>query len=162
MSAEPLSIPDKLRRNAQRAGIEADDPLMPLIETMAEAAGAARLLTPEAEEELVRRVSASAAVAVDRAAAARTRTDDRTTALAGAAALLVAAGIGSAATWWGLSSQPVPTPNGPLTPAAARVLAMNDLDEALRRCAGGHIWVTDGRRACAVPLWIDAAPVPGR
>jgi hypothetical protein len=39
----------------------------------------------------------------------------------------------------------------------AELMENNDLNAALARCTGNQVTVTDGRRACSVPLWLDGA-----
>ena len=94
------------------------------------------------------------------------------------AAVILAAGLLVALVgggyWWGHSSatariQETETglaaafANGP---EAARqwwsLMAWNDPREALAQCQGRAVSVQGGRRACAVPLWIEAPPAPAR
>jgi hypothetical protein len=45
--------------------------------------------------------------------------------------------------------------------AWADAIRRNDLVGLLARCEGRAVWAdTAGRRACAVPLWLDEAPPP--
>jgi ketosteroid isomerase-like protein len=49
-------------------------------------------------------------------------------------------------------------------PAAARswleLMRNNDVQAALQHCTGPATWTTyQGRRACALPLWLDTAAV---
>jgi hypothetical protein len=37
----------------------------------------------------------------------------------------------------------------------ANLMTHNDLPAAMASCTGSHVVVQDGRRACAIPLWLD-------
>ena len=43
----------------------------------------------------------------------------------------------------------------------ANLMTHNDLPTAMASCAGSRVVVQDGRRACAIPLWLDPAKERG-
>jgi hypothetical protein len=158
---EPVALRDRLHAAARRAGIGPDEPLFAVIETLGEAATAARLLTPEAEADLVKRIEASSRRAVIQGMEGVAATTNRKTALIGAAVLVLAAFLSAGVGYWAGTSRPVPSILGPLERATADVLATNNLDAAIRACRAGRVWRdATGRSACSAPLWLEAAPVP--
>jgi hypothetical protein len=94
------SLAVRLRRSAKAAGIHDSDPMAPFVEAMAELAEKARMLSPDAEADLVGRVEKASERAVGRGLPALGRhLDRRTVAIAaGSAALCLL--IGGAAGWW--------------------------------------------------------------
>ena len=91
--ASPL--PDRLRYSAKAAGIEPGDPLAPFVETLAETVEGLRVVSPEAEADLARRVEAAVARGLP---ALGRHLDRRTWAVAACGAALFLA-LGGAAGW---------------------------------------------------------------
>lgn len=141
-----------------------------------------RPLDPAAQAELVRKAAAAAADGARREAARLARGASRRFAFgAGLGVALLVLGAAGGGYAWGRAAEAARARDAAGALAAAlrdgsasarawlRLMESNDIEAALRRCEGRAVW-TDaaGRRACAVPLWLDAPPVsvpaanPGR
>ena len=157
-----------------KAGMEEDSPLRLALITAVETAemaseavkGGARGLTPEGEQELIRRVTDAAAESIEREAARIVRHFDLGMVLKVAMALaLVALAGGGGGYWLGMREVQVTErriaaafADGTATAGRwAEMMENNDLNAALARCTGTQVTVTAGRRACLVPLWLDGA-----
>jgi hypothetical protein len=168
-----MSTPiDRYRETLRRAGITPDKPLHAVLVTTFETAltaqesvkDAARGLTPEGERELIRRVTDAAAASTEREAERIVRRFDLGLAVKVAIALAVFALAGAAGGYW-LGMKEVQVTERRITAAFAdgtakrwaELMENNDLNAALARCSGNQVIVTAGRRACAVPLWLDGA-----
>jgi hypothetical protein len=132
---------------------------------------------PAAQAEMVPQVIAAAAAGAHREVARLARTHNRRTLLLAALTLVVVAAAGTGGGYvWGRASA---TANIQATtvavatafrdgPAAARswleLMRNNDVQAALQHCTGPATWTDQGRRACALPLWLDAvtAEPPGK
>ena len=139
-----------------------------------EAVQGARGLTPEGEADLVQRV-ADAAGAVTRDNGRIVARELRTRTILGTAGAIVAALvlIGVSAYYAGWSAGranmqaasdgvlQVASQAGPdATAAWLTLMRSNDPALALAACQGTAGKVIDGRRACAVPLWLEPPPAP--
>jgi hypothetical protein len=173
---------EEFRERCRQAGIGDDKPLSQVLLTVFVAAEtalatiqtSARGITQEGEAELVNRVvktvDASVKVAQHKH---RLRLERRASIVAGG---VVAAGLlltGGCAYWLGWSNgvqasrvieHEVAAAAIAAGPEAAadwvKLMRGNDLTQALAWCSGAAVWVTDGRHACAVPLWIDGPSQP--
>jgi len=127
-------------------------------------------LDPSAQAEMVRQVIAAAAAGANQEAARLARTHNRRTLLLAALTLVVvaAAGMGGGYVWGRASAAAdIQATTVELAtafrdgPAAARswleLMRNNDVQAALRHCTGPASWTDQGRRACALPLWLDTA-----
>lgn len=167
---------DEFRERCRQSGITDDKPLSQVLLTvfvaaetvLATAQTGARGLTPEGEAELVRRIKHTVQVASERH---RLRLDRKASWIAGgalAASLLVGALGGY---WWGWSIGRADVEviesgiTKALMPANAAgqwldIMAWNDIHEALKHCSGDSVFVSNGQKACMVPLWIDGPGAP--
>ena len=199
---------NELREAVRRAGIQRDDPMMPLLTAMAHAirflgertSRSDRIaqetstqtidtllqgrLTADAETarfqaglasteaDIIQRVGTAIAHSADVALTRRIRVFDRNTALSAAAALFIVAGacLGGGY-WWGhrVAADDIHQTELDLQaafadgPATARMwlglMQWNSLADALTHCHDPTTTsVEDGRRGCAIPLWIEPAP----
>ena len=170
-----MSTPiDRYQETLRKAGITPDKPLHAVLVTTFETAltaqesvkDGARGLTPEGERELIRRVTAAAAESTEREVERIVHRFDLGLAVKGAVALACFALAGGAGGYW-LAMKEVQVTERRIAAAFAggagtakrwaELMESNDLNATLARCTGNQVIVTAGRRACAVPLWLDAA-----
>jgi hypothetical protein len=127
-------------------------------------------LDPAAQAEMVRQVIAAAAAGANQEAARLARTHDRRTLLWAALTLFIVAGAGTGGGYvWGRVSTAANIQATTVElatafrdgPAAARswleLMRNNDVQAALQHCTGQATWTDQGRRACALPVWLDTA-----
>jgi hypothetical protein len=156
---------EDVRGWCDRAGMRPDSPLRAALLTATEAAETARVattgargLTPEGEQDLIRRVAEAAAIGAEREMARLARRLDLRTGLALAFAGLLLAGGGYALGRWDGAGSGAARAEG-LQGAAfvAQVAELNDL-VALRRHCERHAYREQGRLACNLPpVWIRSA-----
>ena len=116
-------------------------------------------LTPEGEQELVRRVSEAAAVGAEREMARLAqRLELRTELALAVAGLLLAAGGYALGRWDGAGSGAAQAAGVQGAGFVAQVAEMNDI-AALRRHCERHAYREQGRLACDLPpVWIRSGP----
>jgi hypothetical protein len=165
---------NRFREQLRAAGITPDKPLHAVLTTAFDTAvmaqksvkGGARGLTPEGEQELIRRVTDAAAESTEREAERIVRRFDLGMVLKVAMALALFALAGGGGGYW-LGMREVQVTERRIAAAFAdgtatarhwaELMENNDLNAALARCTGNQVTVTAGRRACLVPLWLDGA-----
>ena len=161
-----MPVTDEVRGWCDRAGMRPDSPLRAALLTATEAAEAARVaiggargLTPEGEQELVRRVSEAAAIGAEREMARLARRLELRTGLALAVAGLLLAGGGYAfGRWDGAGSGAAQAAGVQGVGFVAQVAELNDI-AALRRHCERHAYREQGRLACDLPpVWIRSGP----
>ena len=208
--AELEALLGELREAARAAGVQRDDPMMPLLAALARSirflavrtAGSDRLATDASrrivdaiaqsrqsadaealrfrvglaatEADTIQRIARGIAASADAALRQRVAVFDRNTALI-AAAVLVGCILAAAAGgfWWGDRSAKATIHQTEWRLQAAfrqgeegaslwaGLMEWNhDILGAIRQCRGAATSVQDGRRACAVPLWIELSPGP--
>lgn len=169
-----------LRLSAAKAELEGD-PLGPVLEAMSASLGAMgelldhaeasrQPLDPKERADMVRQLVAACRADFVRHAGAQTR---RLAVLAGFGAAVILLGALGGGYLWGRSSEAaeiraasgvirVALSEGSASARAwADAIRRNDLPGLLARCEGRAVWTeAGGRRACAVPLWLDDAPGP--
>ena len=206
--AEVEKLLSEMREAVRRAGIQRDDPMMPLLTALARSirfmgertsrsdkvaqetstrtietllqgrrvadAETARFQAGLAstEVDIIQRVATAIARSADVALTRRVRVFDRNTALSAAATLFVTAGacLGGGY-WWGhrVAADDIHQTDLGLQaafadgPATARMwlglMRWNSLADALTHCHDPTTTsIEDGRRGCALPLWIEPAP----
>jgi hypothetical protein len=134
-------------------------------------------IDPAAQAEMVRQVIAAAAAGANQEAARLARTHNRRTLVWAALTLFVVAAVGTGGGYfWGRANAAATIQATTLElatafrdgPAAARswleLMRNNDVQAALQHCTGPATWTDHGRRACALPLWLDTptAEPPGK
>ncbi|MCK8786531.1 hypothetical protein M0638_19320 [Roseomonas sp. NAR14] len=174
----------ELERAVAKASLQ-NDPMRHAFAGLSSALGAfaagieavRRPLDPAAQAELVRKASAAAAAGAQREAARLALGMNRRFAFgAGLGVALLVLGAAGGGYAWGRAAEAARARDAAGALAAALqdgsasarawlgLIENNDVGAALRRCEGRAVW-TDvaGRRACAVPLWLDppSASVPG-
>jgi hypothetical protein len=129
-----------------------------------------QLIDPEAQGEMVRQVIAAAAGGANKEAARLARTHNRRTLLLAALTLVGVAGAATGVGYaWGkdTAAANIQMTTAELATAfrdgsaAARswleLMRNNDVQTALQHCTGQATWTDQGRRACALPVWLGAA-----
>ena len=176
--AQVLQAQDELARSVERAGLTRD-PYRFVMGALSHSLGLFPAFVQRLDAAIdharqpidhaaVERLEAAAASGAARRAGELARAHTLRTVLAGAAvlagAVLAAAGGGF---WWGRSTQAAVVSateagvsaafrEGPAAAASwLNLMQSNDPAQALATCAGGALTVVGGRRACAVPLWLD-------
>jgi hypothetical protein len=134
-------------------------------------------IDPVAQAEMVRQVIAAAAAGANQEAAQLARTHNRRTLLLAALTLVVVVVAGTGGGYlWGRASAKADIQATTVAlatafrdgPAAARswleLMRNNNVQAALQHCTGPASWTDQGRRACALPLWLDTATAepPGK
>jgi hypothetical protein len=134
-------------------------------------------IDPRPQAEMVRQVIAAAAAGANEEAARLARTHNRRTLFLAALTLFAVAAAGTGGGYvWGQASAAANIQATTVElatafrdgPAAARswleLMRNNDVQAALRHCIGPATWTDQGRRACALPLWLDTATAepPGK
>lgn len=182
-----LPMPAAVERELKDAGVTPDDPLFPVLRTLADTvqrvADGSRALNESVqaaasaevgnaverigavEEEALERLAS----ALDRMALAGDRRLHWTVAAAVGAGLSVAVAVGAVGGWFLGRSSSVAVA-GELGEAFAagpdagrvwlRLWRENDPVKALERCGGSAGFEESGRRGCWVPLWLEPAPPP--
>ena len=196
---------DELRSAVKAAGVEPDDPMMPLVTAFAQSirfmaergsmsdrvvtsaseriqaalVEARRTADAEAERfsgailatetDIIRRIAGSIAASADKALTRRVKVFDRNTALWAAAALFgtaVACLVGGYVWGSNVASADIHETEAGLRAAFSNsaadannwmlLMEWNDLSQALKSCGNANQAILDhGRRACAMPLWIE-------
>ena len=171
-----------LRMAVSKAELEGD-PLRPVLEALSSSLGAmgdvlgrveatGRPLSDDERAEMTRQLVRACRADFARLAGIRTRRVAVLSGLGGAVLLLSALGGGYA---WGRATEAaeVRAASGAIRAALsdgsasarawADAIRRNDLVGLLARCEGRAVWAdAAGRRACAVPFWLDDAPSPAR
>ncbi|GEO43030.1 hypothetical protein SAE02_71780 [Skermanella aerolata] len=177
-----MSTADDFRQQLRQAGISDDKPLSAVLLTAFQAAETARSavkdgargLTPEGEADLIKRViQAVGQQAKTSLEQHRLRLDRKTSIMAGGivAAGLILAGVGGYWAGWSSGAQAsrviehdvaaAAMSAGPQAAASwAALMRNNDLPQALAQCSGASVWSANGKKACAVPLWLDGPETP--
>jgi hypothetical protein len=160
-----MAIVEDVRGWCDRAGMRLDSPLRAALLTATEAAETARVattgargLTPEGEQDLIRRVAEAAAIGAEREMLRLARRVELRTALMLAVSGLALLGGGYALGRWDGAGSGAARAEG-LQGAAfvAQVAELNDL-AALRRHCERHAYREQGRLACNLPpVWIRSA-----
>jgi hypothetical protein len=173
---------DDFRQRLRQAGISDDKPLAAILLTAFQTAETARSavqdgargLTPEGETDLIKRVvQAIGQQAKTSLEQHRLRLDRKLSLVAGGivAAGLLVAGIGGYWAGWSAGAQASRVIENEVAAAAlasgpeaasgwAMLMRSNDIAKAMAQCSGAGVWTDNGRRACAVPLWIDGPELP--
>jgi hypothetical protein len=153
-----------------RAGMRPDSPLRLALltatrtaEAAREAVAGARGLKPEGEAELIRRIGEAAeSTAIE--AGRIVRRLGLGMVLKAAGLLVICTLLALAAGYWmgrheaaALSAEITLNLRNDVNAAKAWLTLMrnNDVIAALDKCRGSAVWVSNGRSACRVPLWLD-------
>ena len=168
----------ELQRSASKAELQGD-PLGAVLDAFETSLGALSELLDHLEAtrqpldattraEMTRQLVQACRADVVRHAGARSR---RAAMLSGVGATVLLLGVLSGGYLWGRATEvaEVRSATGVIRAALsdgsasarawADAIRRNDLVGLLARCEGRAVWAdTDGRRACAVPLWLDDAP----
>lgn len=169
-----------LRLAASKAQLEGD-PLGPVLEAFGASLGAMgevldhaessrQPLDASAQAEMTRQLVKACRADFVRQAGAQSR---RLAVLSGAGAAVLLLGALGGGYLWGRSTEAADVreatgiiraalSDGSASARAwADAIRRNDLVGLLSRCEGRAVWAdASGRRACAVPLWLDEAPPP--
>ncbi|UFN49146.1 hypothetical protein LPC08_00405 [Roseomonas sp. OT10] len=167
-----------LEQATVKAGLEGD-PLAPVLEAFSTSLGALgevleqveatrQPLDAKARAELARQLVQACRADVVRLAGVQSR---RLAVLSGLGAAVLLLGALGGGYRWGRATEAaeVRAASGVIRAALsdgsasatawAEAIRRNDLVGLLARCEGRAVWTeTSGRRACAVPLWLDDAP----
>jgi hypothetical protein len=169
-----------LQRSATRAELQGD-PLGAVLDAFSASLGAMGELLDHVEASR-QPLDAAARAAMTRQLVQASRADflrqaevrsRRTAALSGVAAAVLLLGALGGGYLWGRSTEAAElgAASGVIRAALsdgagsaqawAEAIQRNDLPRLLARCEGSAVWTDpSGRRACAVPLWLDDAPTP--
>jgi hypothetical protein len=182
-TAESRTLPsdEQFRTQCSEAGVRPNRPLFSLltevrdiVEIASDAVrGGARGLTPDGEAELVTRIVRTVETSLqDSSERHRLRLERRASWIAGGivvSALLLGT-VGGYWLGWSDGRQSVQATQSEVAAAFQsgpdsartwlRLMQHNDPRQALERCSGNSAWVSAGRQACLVPLWIDEPGVP--
>jgi hypothetical protein len=125
-------------------------------------------IDPAAQAEMVRQMIAAAATGANEEAARLARTHNRRTLFLSALTLFVVAAVGTGGGYFSGRASAAADIRATTVelatafrdgPAAARswleLMRNNDVQAALQHCTGPATWTDQGRRACALPLWLD-------
>lgn len=143
-----------------------------LRQALAEATAGARVLSPEGEKELVRRVSSAVASGADERAARLARAHNWRTVILAALALVGAVAVAGVGGWWkgvddgrAEAAAAATDLRSAFSAGGDEAMAWRDLmtfnqghiKQAIANCR--PIPTTTGQQACAVPLWTGPKPV---
>lgn len=179
-TAESPTMPsdEQFRKRCNEAGVRPDRPLFGLLTEMRDIVeiasdavrGGARGLTPDGEAELIRRIDETVRASSERH---RLRLERRASWIAGGVVVtsLLVGALGGYWYGWSGGRQSVQLMQGEVAaafqsagPEAAstwlRLMRHNDPRQALKRCSGNSAWVSAGKQACLVPLWLDGPSIP--
>lgn len=181
--ADPRTAIQQARADVQRSAVQAElqgDPLGAVLDAFSASLGAMGTLLEHVEASR-QPLDASARAAITRQLVQACRADfvrqaeirsRRTAALSGVAAAVLLLGTLGGGFLWGRSVETAEVraaagviraalSDGSASATAwADAIRRNDLPRLLARCEGGSVWAdASGRRACAVPLWLDDVPV---
>ncbi|MGF7212637.1 hypothetical protein GGE65_007272 [Skermanella aerolata] len=173
-----LPSDEQFRNQCSEAGVRPDKPLFGLLTEMRDIVeiasdavrGGARGLTTDGEAELIRRINETVQASSERH---RLRLDRRASWIAGGVVVTSFLFGALGGYWYGWSGgrQSAQLVQGEVAaafqsggPDAAstwlRLMRHNDPRQALKRCSGNSAWVSAGRQACLVPLWLDGPSIP--